>query len=249
MSVFAFGKQVEGYGVRVLNERAVRAGAGILFLLAIVSFMNAWLVGDFQPTRVFVVAFLVDFTIRIFVNPRYAPSLIIGQWFVRKQQPEYVGASQKRFAWAIGFVLALVMLYLVVLNSVIGPINLIVCASCLVLLFFETAFGICLGCKLFNLFNKGTAQLCPGGVCDVARAPSPGASVTEGAIVATFIGLVVAVALWTGGNDPHAAALPDNAARSLQAPINPAEAERCKVPEFAKAMGHEEKWRLHNNCK
>ena len=30
---------------------------------------------------------------------------------------------------------------------------------------------------------------------------------------------------------------------------DPAEAERCKVPDFAKAMGHEEKWKLHNNCK
>jgi hypothetical protein len=31
-------------------------------------------------------------------------------------------------------------------------------------------------------------------------------------------------------------------------PVDPAEAERCKVPEFAKAMGHEEKWKLHNSC-
>ena len=84
----------------------------IVFFFAIVSFMNAWLIGNFQPTRVFVIAFLVDFTLRIFVNPRLAPSLILGQWIVRKQQPEYVGAPQKRFAWAIGFVLALIMLYL-----------------------------------------------------------------------------------------------------------------------------------------
>ena len=28
-----------------------------------------------------------------------------------------------------------------------------------------------------------------------------------------------------------------------------AEVERCKVPEFAKAMGHEDKWKLHNNCR
>jgi hypothetical protein len=33
---------------------------------------DAWLIGNFQPTRVFVVAFLIDFTLRIFVNPRYA---------------------------------------------------------------------------------------------------------------------------------------------------------------------------------
>jgi hypothetical protein len=32
-------------------------------------------------------------------------------------------------------------------------------------------------------------------------------------------------------------------------PIDPAEAERCKIPDFAKALGHEEKWKLHNNCK
>ena len=27
------------------------------------------------------------------------------------------------------------------------------------------------------------------------------------------------------------------------------EAERCKPPAFAVALGHEEKWELHNNCK
>jgi hypothetical protein len=31
--------------------------------------------------------------------------------------------------------------------------------------------------------------------------------------------------------------------------VDPAEAERCKVPDFAKAMGHESQWKLHNNCK
>ena len=76
--VLGFGEQIEGYPVRVLNERAVRAAAGIVFLFAIVAFMNAWLTGNFQPTRLFVVAFLADFTIRVFVNPRYAPSLIVG---------------------------------------------------------------------------------------------------------------------------------------------------------------------------
>ena len=68
--LFQFGQELPGYSVPVLNERAVRAGAGILFFFAIVSFMHAWLLGDFQPTRVFVVAFLIDFTLRIFVNPR-----------------------------------------------------------------------------------------------------------------------------------------------------------------------------------
>lgn len=95
--VLAFGERRPEFPMPVLNERAVRAAAGIVFFFAIVSFMNAWLIGNFQPTRVFVVAFLIDFTIRIFVNPTFAPSLILGQWMVRKQQPEWAGAPQKRF--------------------------------------------------------------------------------------------------------------------------------------------------------
>ena len=114
-TIFQFGESLDGYSVPVLNERAVRAAAGILFFFAMVTFMNAMLLGNFQPTRVFVVAFLIDFTLRIFVNPKYSPSLILGQWMVRHQQPEYVGAPQKRFAWAIGFSLALLMLYLIVI--------------------------------------------------------------------------------------------------------------------------------------
>jgi hypothetical protein len=252
-SFFSFGERLEGYAVPVLNERAVRAAAGIVFLFAIVSFMNAWLIGNFQPTRVFVVAFLLDFTIRIFVNPKFAPSLILGQWMVRKQQPEWVGAPQKRFAWAIGFVLAVVMLYLVVIRHVIGPVNLIVCAACLVLLFFETAFGICIGCKVYNGFNKDQAQLCPGGVCEFVPAPGAGGNWAHGAVVLAFIGLVAAWTSHVVANDPYAreartAAPAEAGAASTKFPVDAAEAERCKVPDFAKAMGHEEKWKLHNNC-
>jgi hypothetical protein len=248
-NLFAFGERLDGYSVPVLNERAVRAAAGIAFLFAIVAFMNAWLVGNFQPTRVFVVAFLIDFTLRIFVNPRYAPSLILGQWMVRKQQPEYVGAPQKRFAWVIGFALALVMLYLVVIRPVVGPINLLVCAACLVLLFFEAAFGICIGCKVYNGFNKDQAQWCPGGACEVEPARGAGGSLPQGAVVLAFAALVGAWGVWVADHDPYAPTMaPGAAPTTAQPPIDAAEAERCKVPEFAKAMGHEEKWKLHNNC-
>jgi hypothetical protein len=248
-AIFEFGQQIDGYEVRVLNERAVRASAGILFLLAMIAFMNAWLTGNFQPTRVFVVAFLIDFTIRIFVNPLLAPSLILGQWIVGKQQPEYVGAPQKRFAWAIGFLLALAMLYLVVLNSVIGPINLLVCATCLTLLFFETAFGICIGCKLYNLFNREQAQLCPGGVCEAPPARGSSASVAQIATVAVFAVLMGGIAQWVYGTGSQISRQVERSGTATPAAMDPAEIERCKVPDFAKAMGHEEKWKLHNNCR
>lgn len=249
-SIFKFGEKIEGYGIPVLNERAVRASAGLLFLVAIIAFMNAWLLGNFQPTRLFVLAFLFDFSLRIFINPRYAPSLIVGQWVVRKQQPEYVGAPQKRFAWGIGLALALTMLYLVVLNNVIGPVNLIVCFACLTLLFFEAVFGICIGCKIYNLFNTEKAQLCPGGVCEVPPAARPKTSLMQFFMLLLFAILVSALAQWVYRTAPptlhqeqQAAPVPDAGV------IDAAEAERCKVPDYAKAMGHEEKWKLHNNCK
>ena len=248
-SIFQFGEQRPEFAVRVLNERAVRASAGILFFFAFIAFMNAFLLGNFQPTRLFVVVFLLEFAIRIFINPRYAPSLIIGQWVVRKQQAEYVGAPQKRFAWAFGFVLALAMLYLMVLNNVVGPINMIVCSVCLLLLFFEAAFGICIGCKFYNLLNKEKAQLCPGGVCEVPKADRPGISLAQGAVLLLFAGLIAFTAQWVyGSGAPPLRSIPAANAPSAAGVRDPAEEERCKVPAFAKAMGHEEKWKQHNHC-
>ena len=248
-SIFQFGEQRPEFAVRVLNERAVRASAGILFFFAFIAFMNAFLLGNFQPTRLFVVVFLLEFAIRIFINPRYAPSLIIGQWVVRKQQAEYVGAPQKRFAWAFGFVLALAMLYLMVLNNVVGPINMLVCSVCLLLLFFEAAFGICIGCKFYNLLNKEKAQLCPGGVCEVPKADRPGISLAQGAVLLLFAALIAFTAQWVyGSGAPPLRSTPAANAPSAAGVRDPAEEERCKVPAFAKAMGHEEKWKQHNHC-
>ena len=57
--IFEFGQTLPGYDVPVLNERAVRASAGILFFVSMVTFMQALLLGNFKPTQVFVVAFLI----------------------------------------------------------------------------------------------------------------------------------------------------------------------------------------------
>lgn len=240
--VFAFGEQNSAYQVRVLNEREARAGAGILLVVALVAFMHAVLEGNFNLIRVVVVAFFIDFFIRVLVNPRYAPSLVLGRIAVRNQQPEYVGAPQKRFAWAIGLVLATAMLYLVVFQNVRGPITMLACVICLVLLFFETAFGICLGCKLYNIFNKEKAQLCPGGACEIhEREPIQKVSVAQlGALVAFLAVIVILPSQLPETSKP----------RGLwPAPIGQSEEERCTVPKFARMLGHEEMWKKHNSCK
>ena len=166
---FYFGEVVDGYVVRVLNEREARAGAGLLFVFAILSFLYAYRTMDFRYTSIFITFFMVDFFIRVLVNPKYAPSLIVGRFFVARQKPEYVGAAQKRFAWSIGLVLSIIMFWLVVVVEMMTPIKIYICTACLILLFSETAFGICIGCVLYNLSRKTPPTLCPGGVCEVRQ--------------------------------------------------------------------------------
>ena len=166
---FYFGEVVDGYAVRVLNEREARAGAGLLFVFAILSFLYAYRTMDFRYTSIFITFFMVDFFIRVLVNPKYAPSLIVGRFFVARQKPEYVGAAQKRFAWSIGLVLSIIMFWLVVVVEMMTPIKIYICTACLILLFSETAFGICIGCVLYNLVRKTPPTLCPGGVCEVRQ--------------------------------------------------------------------------------
>jgi hypothetical protein len=160
--VIQFGEDVPGYDIRVLNEREVRAAAGLYFLAISVSLSIIFATGNFVPIKYVVSIFLLDFIIRVFISPRYSPTLILGRLIVSRQVPEYVGAPQKRFAWIIGVILASIMFVFLVLVDAYSPITGFTCLICLVFLFFESSFGICLGCLLY----RKKAQYCPGEVCD-----------------------------------------------------------------------------------
>lgn len=248
-----FGETVEGYPVRVVNERMVRAAAGLLFFPAVLSFMHSFLLGNFQYTRLFIIVFLIDMTLRM-LNPKLAPSMIVGGWIVRHQAPEWVGAPQKRFAWGLGLLLGLAMLYLMVFNRYMGPANMLICGSCLLLMFFETAFGICLGCKLYNVFNREKAQLCPGGVCEVpAQKKGWGITLPQAAVLVLFVGAFVAAKGWVDATGPmqgfdEMATLEEMGLKPTAGAVSADEAKRCEVPSFAKAIGHEAQWKLHNGC-
>jgi hypothetical protein len=165
--IVQFGEHVEGYNIPILNEREIRASAGMLFLATYTSLMFILFKEDFVPIKYVITGFLVDFIIRVFVNPRYSPTLILGRLIVSNQVPEYVGAQQKKFAWIIGVILAATMFIFLVVVNAYSPITGIICLICLIFLFFESVFGICLGCKFYPMFHKEKPQYCPGEVCDV----------------------------------------------------------------------------------
>jgi len=165
--IIQFGENIEGYNIPVLNEREIRAAAGILFLLMFVAILLAGMNRDYLLLKYAIVIFLTDMLIRVIINPKYAPTLIIGRWIVRNQVPEYVGAKQKKFAWVIGIILGLTMLVLQVIVNSFSPITGLICFICLIFLFFESAFGICLGCLSYKWIYKEKAQYCPGEICEL----------------------------------------------------------------------------------
>lgn len=162
-----FGETVTGYEVPVLNEREIRASAGIMFLALFISFMMTQFKQDFLMVKYVVVVFLTDFMIRIFISPKFSPTLIIGRLIVSSQIPEYVGARQKKFAWKIGLALSGLMFLLLVLLNSYSIITGVGCFLCLLFLFFESAFGICLGCWFHSFFFKKQTLYCTGDSCAV----------------------------------------------------------------------------------
>lgn len=164
--IIKFGEDVEGYDIPVLNEREIRASAGILFLATFTSFMLIIFKNNFLPIKYVITFFFTDFLIRVFINPKFSPTLILGRLIVRNQNPEYVGARQKKFAWVIGVILSGTMFVFFIIVNAFSPITGIICLICLLFLFFESAFGICLGCKVYQWFYKEKARYCPGEVCN-----------------------------------------------------------------------------------
>jgi hypothetical protein len=186
-----FGEAVPGYNIRVLNEREVRAAAGLLFLATFFSMMLIIFTGNFVPIKYVITIFLADFIIRVLVSPRFAPTLILGRLIVGRQTPEYVGARQKKFAWIIGIVLSATMFVFLVIVNAYSPITGITCLICLIFLFFESAFGICLGCLFYPLFFKDKVQYCPGEICERrSRQPIQKTSMRQLLVVAVFALLI-----------------------------------------------------------
>jgi hypothetical protein len=191
---FYFGEQVEGYSVRVINEREARAAAGLMFLLGFFSFLKGYLTADYSAERLMIIAFVIELGMRVLVNPKYAPFMVVARLMVRNQKVDYVGAPQKRVAWSLGLALGLFMYWLVFKEANMGWMNFAGCVTCVTLLYFETAFGICLGCYLYDVFNKEKAQLCPGGMCEIKQLEEiQKFHPVQWAVVVAFVGFMVAI--------------------------------------------------------
>ncbi|NOR56242.1 MAG: DUF4395 family protein [Sulfurovum sp.] len=147
--------------------------------------------------KVYLTFMWFDFLARV-ISPNYSPSLLLGKFMVRNQVPEYVGAVQKRFAWIIGWMISFPMVWWFVLHWDITFYKVMLCVLCIALMFMESAFSICLGCKLYKFIAREDPQLCPGGVCEIrTKEPIQMFNPMQKFIAAmTVVGLVLGVYLF-----------------------------------------------------
>jgi hypothetical protein len=189
-----YGEKVPGYDVRVVNEREARAAAGILGMLGVIVIFVGIGYNHIIVARVYLAFLWFDFLARV-INPNYSPSLLLGRFVVQNQTPEYVGATQKRFAWTIGWFIAFPMVYWFVLHWDITFYKVMLCVLCLALTFLESAFSICVGCMIYKAITKNDPKHCPGGVCEIRKKePIQTFNPMQKMIAAfTAIGLVVGI--------------------------------------------------------
>lgn len=153
----------------VVDERAVRASAGLTMMAAIWVFCLAFFYGMFLPITLFATYSFIDFVLRVFVGVQYSPSMVVSAWIsqrVLNMQPEWVSAMPKRFAWTIGVILSGTVAFLFWTGRN-GLSTQLICAVCVLFTWMESAFAYCAGCHIYKLLNF-KSEACHGASCEVS---------------------------------------------------------------------------------
>ena len=238
--IFQFGQDIPEYDFKVINERDARASAGVMFLLGILSLFSFILSKNLFWAELFSITFIIEFVVRVFINPVYAPYMLLGSFIVSNQEPEWVEAKPKKFAWVLGVMLGLIMAYFII-NNIVSPIRFLTCVLCLILLFLESAFSICLGCIVYKKLNKKLYK-CPGGVCEVShRRTTKSGFLVLLAFVAVFYGT------YYGLKEYKYMPKVEHASKIVSAKI--VKDKDCTPPQWAIDLGHKDMWLEHHGCK
>jgi len=186
-----------------VNELEIRIEAGLALILALSTFFIVMLKWDFKIWLAIVWIIWLDFVLKIFIWPNFSIFGNITRIFIRNKEKIWVWSVQKRFAWSIGLVLSTFVIYCMlllgwfiettnpqVLNIIeqintnivnnkfmVLPMNpaILACVLCIVFMFLESVFWICVGCKMYkNLVEKWIMkeykwQNCINWACEISR--------------------------------------------------------------------------------
>ena len=164
----------------VVNERAVRATAGIVMLLAAAAIAIAYFDKNYTPVRIISVLVAADLALRQVAGlTPLSPIGTLGTFLVRNQKPEWVGATQKRFSWALAF--GMVLLIAILTNAGVHGLGVQLIGLMLIgLLWLESVVGFCVGCFIYSrlikagLIHPEDAPACGGNSCEIATSGAAG---------------------------------------------------------------------------
>lgn len=241
--IFQFGQKISQYDFKVINERDARASAGIMFLLGIITLFSFFMTRNLFWANLFTITFILEFFIRVFINPIYAPYMVLGSLIVSNQEPDWVEAKPKKFAWILGVILGAIMSYFI-LFDILTPARLLTCLLCLFLLYFESVFGICFGCMVYKKFNVKLNK-CPGGVCETPQARKSNKSkyLLMLFFIILFYGIFYSLKTYKYNNTTHSTIFQER----IRDDINTN--KDCTPPQWAINIGHKDMWLEHHGCK
>ncbi len=171
---YSFGQKLEGYEGEWVNERAVRARAGLLLLIGFIC------LGSFFYWRWFLMLkvgpwIVFDFFVARTWGISVSPLGMLATWLVRKYPPEWRAAKPKQFAWTIGVFCGLPCV-LIRWYYGLHPILPFFVYTCIALTWLESSVGFCLGCWLYKKLYKFTGfkslecKPCSDGSCALPSA-------------------------------------------------------------------------------
>jgi Domain of unknown function (DUF4395) len=165
----------------VVDERVVRAAAGLTMVIGAVAFSYAYFDKQYVLLQATATLFLVEFLTRVTLGIGRSPVGLVARAMIRGQPPEWVSAKPKRFAWTLGLVMAGAMTAITSVG-IRGYLPRTICLVCLALMWMESSLGLCLGCRIYGVLVRrgwiGTdpdIEVCADGSCErepaAARAP------------------------------------------------------------------------------
>lgn len=169
-----YGIQLKNESYGVVNEREVRAVAGFMFALGLTTLLVSVLTQKLALAQVVIPLFLLEFALKVFLGPTFSVLAPLVRPLISHMKPEWVGAIQKRFAWTLGMLFAATVYLLLFGLGMRGITPFVLCSICLLLMWLESAAGICMGCELYaRLIKKGymtknsDGPKCSGDSCEL----------------------------------------------------------------------------------
>jgi len=165
-----------------VDETEIRIAAWIALVFALLSFYFVVLNWNFNLWFVTVWIILLDFVLKVFVWPDFSIFWRITRLFLKWKEKNMVWSFQKKFAWSIGVVLSTFVMFCMLILSwytacshpevlsiieiinnniannvlIVMPMNpaILACILCIIFMFLEAVFWICVGCKMYKILVK-----------------------------------------------------------------------------------------------